>query len=230
MRNLINTLTEASGLTVIPLAESLQLAYYEDKDDFFIIMHESFPELSKLTSEILKDIQFMLNSLVVEQKKSEIFQSLQHRNVNQNLSLILFLEYEEDLSQSFQEINKAEENYLNAKKYILPYKSTDCEDLKSKIADSSNLIKTLNELAVGHSNLMEETDQTWYDLLLNLFIKIPFLNYQSQNGEQSLSNLTEMINSSLDQRQLELLMLIDNNDISGISDIEAFVSNNNMLL
>lgn len=230
MIDLINTLAEASALTVTSLQERLQLAYYEDKDDFFILMYASFQELAELTSKTLRDIQFTLNTIVVEQKKSELFQRLQDRNVNQNLSLILFLEYDEDLSSSYQEIYKAEENYMNAKKYVLPYKAADCNELKTKIADSSDFVEALNRMAVDHSNLIEETNQSWYDLLLNLFIKIPFLNYQPKQGEQSIANLREMIDRSLNPRQQTLLGLIDDNDISNISDIEAFASGNNMLL
>jgi len=230
MRNLINTLAEASALTVTSLGEGLQLAYYEDKDDFFILMYASFQELTELTSETLKDIQFMLNSMVVEQKKSEMFQLLQDRNVGQNLSLILFLEYDGDITSSYQEIYKAEENYMNAKKYVLPYKASDCNGLKAKIGEATNVVEALNRIAVDHSNLIEETDQSWYDLLLNLFIKIPFLNYQPQQEEQSIANLSEMINSSLNPRQQYLLALIDTNDISTVSDIETFASDNNMLL
>lgn len=230
MIGLINTLAETSALTVTSLQERLQLAYYEDKDDFFILMYASFQELAELTSETLRDIQFTLNTIVVEQKKSELFQGLQDRNVNHNLSLILFLEYDEDLSSSYQEIYKAEENYMNAKKYVLPYKAADCNELKTKIADSSDFVEALNRMAVDHSNLIEETNQSWYDLLLNLFIKIPFLNYQPEQGEQSIANLREMIDRSLNPRQQTLLGLIDDNDISNISDIEAFASGNNMLL
>lgn len=230
MIDLINKLAEASALTVTSLREGLQLAYYEDKDDFFILMHASFEELAELTSETLRDIQYTLNTIVVEQKKSELFQRLQDRNVNQNLSLILFLEYDGDISSSHQEIYKAEENYMNAKKYVLPYKAADCNELKAKIADSSDFVEALNRMAVDHSNLIEETNQSWYDLLLNLFIKIPFLNYQPEQREQSIANLKEMIDSSLNPRQQTLLTLIDDNDISNISDIEAFASGNNMLL
>jgi len=229
MKNIIDILAALSGLKVIPLENNLELAYYENKDDFFIFKYSTYAELSELTDASLKDVQFILNSLVVDLKNSETFRALQYRSINQNLSLLLFLEFEDSISQSFKELNKAEENYINAKKYALPYRAADVEILAQKIEGSEDIVKTLNSLAVDNSNLLEKNEESWYDLLLQLFIKVPFLNYQPKDGQQSIGNLHSMIHELLDPRQAALLTIIKESNIADIADIETFVNSKNIL-
>lgn len=229
MKTIINQLVKSLDLKVSTLRDDIDLAYFEDKDDFFILMYSTFSELTQLTDSNLTNIQFALNSLVVDLKTFDILRALQHRSINQNLSLLLFIEYENSISHSFKELNKAEENYINAKKYILPYRVADLEALMSKINTSDDIIKVLNDLAVDNSPLLEQNEESWYDLLLNLFIKIPFLNYRPQDGQQSIGNLSSMITESLNPRQNNLLSIIDGNNIASITDIETFAATNNML-
>jgi len=228
MRNIIKEISLQSGLKYINVDENLDFAYYEDKDDFYLLCFYDHSDLMRITGENIKILEYALNNIVVNTKKSETLTQFIDRNINYNLSLILFAALDGDYPNLIKELNKVEENYINSKKYILPYNNDALEVLKEKISNTAALVSDLNDLAIAHSDSIQENQDNWYDLLLNLFIKIPYLNYQPADHSLTLTTLSDSLNQAMTDRESFLLSIINDSNIHAITDIENFVNAKNM--
>lgn len=229
MKDIIHRITQQIGLEYLSLDKNLDFAYYEEKDDFFLLLFYNYQDLMKVTNDHLQDLEYALNTIVVNTKKSEELLQLNERNINYNLSLILFVALDDENPELLQEFNKVEENYINAKKYILPYQANALEQLKSKMGENGNIIQVLNNLAMSHSDDIQNVDKKWYDLLLNLFIKIPFLNYQSTDHTLAITSLANSIDEILTEREAFLLSNLKDENIAIIGDIESFARQKKMI-
>lgn len=229
MKELINSIIKDSQLEVIEYSFydiDIVFAYFKDKEDFFIFLFSNYSELvDKINNENDKDMEYALNLFVHEFKQDKL-SDFSNRNIDNNLSLIIVLESnDEDLSH----LHKIEENSIISKKYILLYNNTDLTRLRSEIDQESSIVNILNQLAIKHSNLLQNDDDTWYRLLLRLFIKTPFLNYISANSDderKELENLENLILKKLDMEQQSILnMIIDEFDPNN-TNIESFIFSN----
>lgn len=229
MKTIVKPLSQQNGLEYLDIDENLDFAYYEDKDDFYLLCFYDYHDLMRLTGDNLKVLEYALNTVVSNTKTSEALARFMDRNVNYNLSLILFVALDNDYPNLIQELNKVEENYINAKKYILPYHSNVLEQLMEKIDDIDNIIQSINDLAIVHSESIQDNQKKWYDLLLNLFIKVPYLNYQPGDHSLTITNLSDSINEVLTDRESFLLSIINNANIFSITDIENFANTKNMI-
>lgn len=233
MKELINTIIKDSQLGVIANTFydlDILFSYFEDKEDYFIFLFCNYSELlQKINKEKgdNNDIEYALNSFVYEFKKNRL-NNFNDRSVDNNLSLIIVIEVEgsEDLSHLY----KIEENSIISKKYILSYDKHTLERLKNEINDSHNIVNVFNELAIKHSAKLQNREEVWYDLLLKIFIKIPFLNYISAINTEvnKLEKLEDLIMQELNAEQRSILNKILNeynpNDMD--LDLELFISLN----
>ncbi|KGO93690.1 hypothetical protein [Flavobacterium subsaxonicum] len=229
MKTIINRLISEAGLEFINVDPKLDFAYYEEKDDFFLLLFYNYQDILQITDNNIRVLEYALNTLVVNTKESEILSRFKERNINYNLSIILFVDLDTEYPLLFQEFNKAEENYINAKKYILPYHGDVLANLKERISETDNVAQTLNELAISHSDAISQIEEQWYDLLLNLFIKIPFLNYKPADHSLAIDSLSDSISETLSQREASLLAIINDSNIAAVTDIENFAFNKNMI-
>lgn len=226
MKTIISKIIEESGLKTISLNANVDFTYYNDeKDDFFLFLFYDQNELIELNNNEVVDLEYTINRIIVDSKNNENISKFKERNIDHNLSLILLLELEEDDNIDLQgELNKVEENSFNAKKYVLPYLKSDIEILHLKIDERSKVVNRINEIAIHNSNLLDKIDERWYKILMGFFIKIPFLNYQSTENNQSLENLSSTIEESLSAREKQLLSVISENDFNSFSNIEDFIT------
>lgn len=230
MKTIISKIIEESDLKTISLNSNVDFAYYDDeKDDFFLFLFYNQSELVELNNNEVVDLEYTINTIIVDLKNNENMSQFKERNIDHNLSLILLLELGENNDIDLQrELNNVEENSLNAKKYILPYFKSDIETLLQKIDEKIGIVSRLNEIAVDNSNALDKVDERWYKTLMGLFIKIPFLNYQSNENNQSLENLSLTIEESLSDRENQLLSVISENDFNSFSNIEDFITQFNL--
>lgn len=231
MKTIINKIVEESDLKTITLNANVCFTYYDDeKDDFFLLLFYNQNELIELNNNEIVDLEYTINRIIVETKNNENISRFKERNIDHNLSLILLLELENHNVDLQKELNKVEENSLNAKKYVLPYFKSDIETIQLKINKDSEVIKLLNELAVDNSDLLNKNDESWYKTLMSFFIKIPFLNYISTENNQSLENLSLTIEESLSNREKYLLSAISDNDFESFTNIEDFITEFNLTI
>lgn len=230
MKTIISKIIEESDLKAISLNSNIDFAYYDDeKDDFFLFLFYSQRELVELNNNEVVDLEYTINTIIVDLKNNESMSQFKERNIDHNLSLILLLELGENNDIDLQrELNNVEENSLNAKKYVLPYFKSDIETLLQKIDEKIGIVSRLNEIAIDNSNVLDKVDERWYKTLMGLFIKIPFLNYQSNENNQSLENLSLTVEESLSDREKQLLSVISENDFNSFSNIEDFITQFNL--
>lgn len=224
MKKLINNITIQNGLQIIPINNNIDFAYYEAKDDFFIFLFCSYSQLIEMNKGELKNIEYALNAMIVDLKEKDILKQFKERYIDYNLSFILVLEIDNKDINIRHELNKIQENNKNAKKYILPYNTTDLNSLKQKISNEIPITQELNRLSIENSELLKNNEEDWYKLLITLFIKIPFLNYLSDKRELKLGNLSEVIIGKLSENEKDILSIIKNNDFDKYSNIEDFIS------
>lgn len=134
----------------------------------------------------------------------------------------------EETSKDMSHLYKIEENSIISKKYILSYDKQELEKLKNEIDDSQNIVNVFNELAIKHSNKLQNEEEAWYNLLLKIFIKIPFLNYVSTINTEvnKLEKLEDLIVQELSVEQHSILNKILNVYNPNDMDLELFISLN----
>lgn len=233
MKNLIKSIAENNHLKSLELNDGKlnpTLLYFEDKDDFYIIISSEYQTLLEQLEleENSNDIDLGINAYldtIKEYSDTEIFRS---RFIDFNLSCIVAVQLETLQNEDvLKRIHKIEEDYKIAKKYILPYLNSDFEALNEKLqnitTDSFN--EKLNKIALGNSDIINNKNESWYQLLMNLFIKLPFLNYHSDSF--GLTTIAELLNDNLRENEKTILHNINDNYSEDV-DIETFISQFNI--
>ncbi|PZD76764.1 hypothetical protein [Mesonia sp. K7] len=228
MKTIINKIIEENNLKLISLDSKVDFTYYEEKDDFFIFLYYNQNEIVELNNNEIVDLEYTINTIIVELKKDDNLSEFKQRNLDHNLSLVLLLELENENDELRKELNKVEENSLNAKKYVLPYFKNDVEVLLQKINRTDEIVSQLNKISIENSDLLDKPDESWYRVLMGIFIKTPFLNYQSTEDNQSLENLSLAVEESLSIREKYLLDAIKDNDFNSFQNIEEYINQQNL--
>ncbi|WP_133240843.1 hypothetical protein [Marixanthomonas spongiae] len=225
MKNLISKIIEETGQKYISFdyeGFDFIFSYYDNKDDFHLFLFSDYKDLISPMNNI-NDIEFSLNDLVrsVQAKKLEKYAE---RYLDLNLSCVVVLKHMDD--DDLLPFKKAEENYMITKKYILSYSENSKIKLSEELSKNNlnSIVQSLNELAVINSDCLNNSiNNDWYILLLRLFIKIPFLNYETGSDEkESLVDVKELFMSSLDNQSTDLYNKIIRNYQSTI-DVEEFL-------
>ncbi|WP_281633362.1 hypothetical protein [Flavobacterium luteolum] len=205
----------------------MYFTFFEDgKEDYYVLLFMSYEELKILNGDSEFKFEFLINAVVEEDIRKKHLKEFDAVNLDYNLSFILILNLEEETDLILKELHKIEENYRIAKKYILPYNKEDVNNLKQKIK-SRNAIVELNKIAIKNSSLLNNKKETWYKLLMSLFIKLPFLNYIPLNDNQQLKNIKNEINSELNDSEKIFVETILSNFYQN-QDIEDFLLTNNL--
>ncbi|MFI3297645.1 MAG: ABC-three component system middle component 1 [bacterium] len=232
MKQLIEKLAIDYGLNVEPVgSEQLDMlfAYYEDKNDFFLFVIENMVDLhEKLkTNDNKQELEHAINNLVYTLLQTEDFLKFKERFIEHNISIVIVVSgvvKEEEIG-----LFKIEENVYTSKKYVLHYDKDNLNVLLSKIGnieDVKTLDLVLSNLVKSNSDLLKDTNSEgkWYELLLRLFIKIPFLNYNKTDiGSEELVAIEETISNSLTDEQRKLISEIHKIDIKKIDAIETHI-------
>lgn len=202
-------------------------SFFDDgKEDYYVLLFMSYDELKILNEDSELKFEFLVNAIIEEDIRKKHLKEFDAVNLDYNLSFILILNLEQETDLILKELHKIEENYRIAKKYILPYNNNDVNNLKQKIT-SRNAIVELNRIAIENSSLLNNKNETWYKLLMSLFIKLPFLNYIPLNDNQQLKNIKNEISSELNDSQKIIVETILSS-FNQNQDIEEFLLTNNL--
>lgn len=232
MRELIETLAIGSGLHVEKVNYSqldMMFASYKDRNDFFLFIFEELADLHKKinANSEKRDLEYAINNIVYSLLQTANFQRFKERTIEHNISIVIVLSgvsKEEEVG-----LFKIEENVYTSKKYVLHYDMNNLTTLLSKIdfsEDAAKLDLVLSGLVKDNSTLLKDTNERgeWYELLLRLFIKIPFLNYNKKDiGSEKLAAIEDAITNSLTDEQLKLIAEINKIDIKKIDAIETHI-------
>ncbi|MDY0931623.1 hypothetical protein [Chryseobacterium sp. CFBP8996] len=229
MKNLIENIAINNQLKSLELNDGKlnpTLLYFENKDDFYILIYSEYKNLLHQLelNESGDHLDLGINAYLDTIKEYSDTASFNSRFIDFNLSCIIAIELDTfDNKDILKNIHKIEEDYKIAKKYILPYVNSDFELLHSKIEKISyeNLNEKLNSLALQNSNVINDKEEMWYKLLMNLFIKLPFLNYHSSSF--GLSPISELLEEELSEDEKNILKIIEDNYSDSV-DVESFIS------
>ena len=229
MKDLINSILLQSDFDIkeIVYPISTLFSFFKDqKEDYFILLFMDYSEMINEVEDKNKDLEYLINVIIEDLRKNHLTE-FNFKNLDYNLSTILFLNLEEPNENILTELHKIEENYRVSKKYVLPYKQEDLKIIKEKLKESEDIIYDLNKISMTDNGLINSDNQTWYKLLMNLFIKIPFLNFQDLTHSEQLKDISKEINNDLDYHQKNILEKIIEYDEN--QDIEKFLIQNNFL-
>lgn len=142
--------------------------------------------------------------------------------IDKNTSAIYLVEFSEInmLSKYRNLIYSIEESPDYFKRYILPYTEKQVAGLKKVLADYSdkNIAQILSQLADVEENyysLMNGTNtNSVYELVIRLFSKIPFLQYQFKATSDDDISLEKMVKDSLTYDLVEYDEAIKENRIA----------------
>ncbi len=228
MKDIILSIAEESGLKIAPLKEDhLELFFgsFKNKDDFYLFL---FIDENKLQEEFkeLKDLEFAINR-IANNAKDHIPQEYKERALDNNFSFLIFIKSKAPIQEQYSK--RIEENHFVAKKYVLEFEENDWINLKDKLEDKINITHHLCLLGSLYSETLNDKEQnSWYLLLLKLFIKLPFLNYNPVNGG-TIPNLDEKITESLSGEDLEFLELIEQMESLSNSEFENILLEKNII-
>jgi hypothetical protein len=236
MKELIKKILLHSNLDIkeVDYSISTLFSFFKDqREDYFILLFMDYAEMlnyNKSEDEVQvknKDLEYLLNVIIEDIRKNYLVK-FNLKNLDYNLSTILFLNLEKPTENILTELHKIEENYRVSKKYVLPYKQDDLKTIKEKLNNSENIIYDLNKISIENNELINSADQAWYRLLMNLFIKVPFLNFQPLKENEQLKDISDEINKDLDSYQKDILQKLIKYEES--QDIEYFLIQNNFFI
>jgi len=229
MKDLISLITSRKGLSALELKDEKlnpTLFYFEDKNDFYLLICSDYSTLIQQleVDDSGKNLDLGLNAYLDSIKQYSDVKSFGNI-VDFNLSCIVAIELSSlHDSDALKKMHGIEENYKISKKYILPYLKEDFTVLMEKIEDETlvgDIPQKLNTLALNYSNSINNKEESWYQLLMNLFIKLPFMNYQT--GSFGLVTISEYLDKELSADDLLLLENI-RESYNEYTDIETFIS------
>ena len=229
MKNLIKSIAENNDLKSLELNDGKlnpTILYFENKDDFYIIICSEYQNLFHQLEleENSNNIDLGINAYLDTVKEYSAVEVFRNRFIDFNLSCIVAIQLETLENENIlKQVHKIEEDYKIAKKYILPYIYSDFELLNEKLQGiaSDNFNEKLNRIALQNSDIINNKADSWYQLLMNYFIKLPFLNYQSDGF--GLITVAELLDGDLTEEEKILLQNINNNYSEDV-DVETFIS------
>lgn len=236
MKELIKKILLHSNFDIkeVDYSISTLFSFFKDqREDYFILLFMDYEEILNYNNSEdkvqigNKDLEYLLNVIIEDIRKNYLIK-FNLKNLDYNLSTILFLNLEKPTENILTELHKIEENYRVSKKYVLPYKEDDLKIIKEKLNNSENIIYDLNKISIENNELVNSADQTWYRLLMNLFIKVPFLNFQPLQENEQLKDISDEINKDLDFYQKNVLQKLIKYDED--QDIESFLIQNNFFI
>ena len=239
MRELIQQIFIAYGFDEKWQDDSIEFysATAEEKTSFFLIdyieaIDEGITDKTMLTmlKRLEKDyIDENTNGKGVKRKIQELFvndNASIAAQIDKNTSAIypIKLNSLNDLDKYRNLIYSVEESPHYFRRFILPYTDNQVDELKRIISDypEKNIVNVLSEIAnqedayydlAGHRNL-----DNAYELVIRLFSKIPFLQYNFV-AEQKPMSVEKRIESEMESELLRYHNLICNNCV----DIDEYI-------
>lgn len=202
------------------------IIYYVDCTEF-----EGQEEIVKETLNGLETRYISFDDKKIALKHS-IAKSFTNKNeiaqIDKNTSAIYVMKFcnLHNLNKYRNHIYSIEESTVYFRRYVLPYTEIQLSGLKQMININGKTIETiLTELADNENDyyqlLIGANHDSAYELVIRLFAKIPFLQYQFSNTSTKYS-LVNMVNSALDEEYLKYDELIS----EGMENIDKYLDLN----
>lgn len=213
MENLINKIFSECSFKKIASKGTAVFFAAETGDcpEYYIV---DFLEMAHLRS-FAENGHYDVMELFEEQKKAD-------KEIGKNTSLILCAKAN-DLKNEYDNHKNSilliEENQYFFKRYVIAY----TEQSVAAISDAELIVAKLQKDIVSNAAFQQYKEEPFrsedYFLLMQLFLKIPFLNVPEPNATD-YRPLEDLIGSKLSERQVQLRKAINENDI--IHSVESW--------
>lgn len=220
MRELIGKIFENNNFELIGKFDNIDFYNNQDYTSFYLVNYIDLTNTSK--EEHIEELNYLENFYIGREKKESLkkllYDSIEDdddkKALDKNLSAVYVIEVDD--SKKFYDdrnlIYDIEESPYFFKRYILAYTQIQANDLVDKMGkngisfdkisdeDLSKLVDDFDE----YKNLMKNKGDGYYELLVRLFCKLPFLNYTTSN-EISIDSLEKKIEGSVEKKGLSLI-------------------------
>lgn len=191
------------------------------KIEYFVVASLINPNMNDLNKLIEHDF----NNIYSYIKNSEHYNNY----MDKNTSLIILLEFDDFkymLNNSI--LNKCifdmEENKYNFKKYVITYSKNQLKELQAVDKLEGSLLENINEIIYSREYFtdfkLNPTEDSIYNLISKLYIKLPFLKLNSK--EEQISSLKEKIEIELgldgQNWKLNKILDLELDDIKNLSE------------
>jgi hypothetical protein len=223
MRNVVTSIFKENEFQIITPD------FLQDREDFFAVStnHDRatyFVVLFKDETIVLEDLNQEFDTYFRELKRLE---EGYDRRIDKNVTLLLCLRRKglpinENLNRLIFEL---EEDPYHFKKLVLPYTTVEVNALKAELALGNKLYEILNDRKEFYRFKKDPYEESKYNLVSKLFIKLPFLHFSNFN--EDIERLTETIENELTDKDVlqvrnETLQLIAEINEKQLGDEERF--------
>jgi hypothetical protein len=177
----------------------IEPTFLQDREDFFAVSTNNdrvtyFIVLFKDETVVLEELKQEFDSYFRELKRLE---EGYDRRIDKNVSLLLCLRRKglpinDALNRLIFEL---EEDPYHFKKLVLPYTEIEVNALKTELAEGNKLYEILNDRKEFYEFKKDPYQESKYNLVSKLFIKLPFLHFSNFN--EDIERLTEIIENEL---------------------------------
>lgn len=209
MREIINSIfTESSFRAVARLQDCIFFENpLEGQNSYFLVVYLETSNLKGyLDSEYFEQVQ----SFFEEQKKNKA-------DIDKNTSLLIIAkanELEQDFLANKNSILEIEEDEFWFKKYVLIYSDTSVEGF----GHGQEVLSELKACVLNSTRFTEFKDSLFLDaeyfVVMQIFLKFPFLNVPISLNEQFLS-IDNILQNNLSESQISFLDLL-------VGEVDAF--------
>ena len=191
------------------------------KIEYFIVttlINPSIDDLKKLISDDFNNIYSYI-------KNSQYYNNY----IDKNTSLIILLEFDDlDCISNNPILNKyifdIEEDKYNFKKYVITYSKKQLNELYQIDKLEGSLMENINEIIYSRDNFtsfkQNPTEDSLYNLVSKLYIKLPFLKLNPKEGQ--ISSLKGQIKMELGRKGhdkiINKILDLNTGDIKNLSE------------
>lgn len=213
MKKLIRKIFEKNNFDLIKEIDNIDFYNNQDYTNFYLVNYIDLTNTSK--EEHIEELNYLENFYIGREKKESLkkllYDSIEEdddkKALDKNLSAVYIIEVDD--SKKFYDdrnlIYDIEESPYFFKRYILAYTQIQANDLVDKMnkngisfdkisdEDLSKLVDDFDE----YKKLMKNEGEGYYELLVRLFCKLPFLNFTT-NNKISIDSLEKNIEGSIE--------------------------------
>ena len=210
---------------------------------------DNFGDIIIVAPYTIQDLaEFEAESNIATSRVMDVFDQVCEINPNalKDTSLVICLKCEtsEDLNEANNAILAVEEDYFGFRKYVIPYTAETVPKL-SEIDDEDFMNEIYRKLKDGFENFgtsnLSRLQITEYSIVMNLFVKLPFMRLLQGEKVETSRSLDEHMDSSL-QKHVRIRTLVseltnekedtkeDDEEIDLDEEIAAFLNQPNVKL
>lgn len=202
------------------LYEKKDFIFYKKKeleDNYIVVFYNGTINKVKIEEYLINLYEKNISKLLKENKVTEAFEK--------NISLILLINPVKIKEDQIRKITYSiEESKIYFKRYVIEYNSSEKQEFLKKFSKIDNLLNEFDQEIKKIENFekYKQKKESFYNLLIKLYIKIPFLEFKFNKEnlvEQFKNNLILDLSEDLDlNNKLKKYFSEENYNLSSLEE------------